>query len=284
MDDMRIGVVGTGTMAQGIARLLITQGLETVVRGRSSASKEKFSNVFAQWLERQITREKLSTREAEASIKRLTVTREMDALGEVDFVIEAVAETLEIKHNVFGQLEAICPDRIPLASNTSSIPIGQISREMRTRERVIGVHFMNPPYAMPLVEVIPSAWTDAGILDTTLQFLADLEKEAVVVPDMPGFVLNRILFSGIRQAIRLLEDGQLDAESIDAVMRLGASYPMGPLELADFIGLDVCLAILENLGRNEPGPFDPPGLLRRYVEEGKLGRKAGEGFRRYDAQ
>lgn len=271
-------------MAQGIARLLTTRGLETAVCGRSSRSNERFSNAFAQWLDRQLAKEKLSTHEAEASAKQLTVTQEMDALTEVDFVIEAVTETLEIKHEVFRQLEAICRDRVPLASNTSSIPIEQIAREMKTRNRVIGVHFMNPPYVMPLVEVISSAWTNADVLDTTLRLLADLEKEALVVPDTPGFVLNRILFSSIHQAIRMLETGEVDSATIDAVMKLGASHPMGPLELADFIGLDVCMAILENLSRMEPAQFAPPELLREKIAEGKLGQKTREGFYRYDSR
>ena len=281
---MRIGIVGTGTMGQGIARLLTTSGFETVVCGRSSMSNESFSNALVQWLERQLVKEKLSTHEAEASAKRLTVTQEMNALGEVDFVIEAVVETLEIKRDVFAHLEATCSDRVPLASNTSSIPIEQISREMKTRGRVIGVHFMNPPYVMPLVEVIPSAWTNADVLDATLQFLADLEKEVLVVPDIPGFVLNRILFSSIHQAIQLVETGKADGTTIDAVMKLGVSHPMGPLELADFIGLDVCMAILENLSRMEPTRFAPPTLLREKIAKGKLGRKTGEGFHRYDSR
>lgn len=281
---MRIGIVGTGTMAQGIARLLTSRGLETVVCGRSPTSNERFLNAFAQWLERQLAKEKLSPHEVDASAKRLTVTQEMDALGEVDFVIEAVAEILEVKRDIFEHLEATCSDRVPLASNTSSIPIKQISEEMKTRARVIGVHFMNPPHVMPLVEVIPSVWTNADILDKTLQFLTDLEKEALVVPDIPGFVLNRVLFSSIHQAIRLLETGKVDGVTIDAVMKLGASQPMGPLELADFIGLDVCMAILENLNRMEPERFVPPILLREKVAEGKLGRKTGEGFHRYDSR
>jgi 3-hydroxybutyryl-CoA dehydrogenase len=281
---MLVGIAGTGTMAQGITRLLTMRGYRTVVRGRSSASSKCFLSCFSQWITRQVAKEKLSIQEGAACVERLTITQELNAFREVDYIIEAVAETVEVKQEVFRQLEGICSDRTPFASNTSSIPIEHISQEMRTRERFIGVHFMNPAYVMPLVEVIPSAWTDAVILAATLQFLADLHKEAVVVPDRPGFVLNQILFSAIQQAIRLLETEPLDAETIDAVMKLGANYPMGPLELADFIGLDVCLAILENLGRLEPEGFDPPGLLRKHVKERKLGRKVGEGFHRYDSQ
>lgn len=280
---MQVGIVGTGTMARGIARLLVQRGIHVVVVGRTEGAVRSLSDDLVAWLERQREKGKLTDDESASLQQRLTTTTELRDLSPSDYIIEAVAEELELKRETFRQLEAVSPARVPLASNTSSIPIERISLGLQTAGRIIGVHFMNPAHVMPLVEVIASGTTSKAIVDQTVQMLRDLGKEPMLVPDRPGFVLNRVLFAALRQAMMLVEDGTVDCSSVDKVLKLGANHPMGPLELADFIGLDVCLAVFENLKEVEGGVFLPPAMLVSMVKQGRLGRKSGEGFHQYSS-
>lgn len=278
---MHIGVVGTGTMAQGIAGLCMLRGHLTTVSGRSVRSTARFRDELARWLDRQEAKGRLTTAEARAAQDRLSVAEGIGALGTVDYVIEAIVEDLDAKRSVFSQLERVCRPNATLASNSSSIPVREIARGMSSGQRCIGVHFMNPASAMRLVEVAPACDTSPEVLDQTLRFLESLGKDPIVVPDSPGFVVNRILFSSLQQAMDLLEKGDVDVATIDKAIKLGANHPMGPLELADFIGLDVCLAIFRTLQAAGILPLPPPDILISLVESGRLGRKSGEGFHSY---
>ena len=277
-----VGLVGTGIMAQGIARLLTYHGMETTICGREGRSANQFAGSLERWISSQLKKGKLDSDQAGRSLKCVRVRTDLSDLASV--VIEAIAENLRAKQTVFRQLEQYCAPSITLASSTSSIQIADIASRAEHKGRIVGVHFMNPPHVMPLVEVVRSEWTNDGIVKTTLQLLTDLGKHPLLVPDIPGFVLNRILFSGILEAIRLLETGAMGHEEIDTAMRLGAGQPMGPLELADLIGLDVCLAILGNLEQDEISRFSPPQLLKKMVEDGNLGRKTGKGFYHYESR
>ncbi|MCX5727504.1 MAG: 3-hydroxyacyl-CoA dehydrogenase family protein, partial [Nitrospirae bacterium] len=262
-------------------RLVTQEGHDAIVCGRSLSSISRFADELAHWAERQFSKGKLSREEAEAIRRRLSTSQSLGVLGSAEFIIEAVAEALEAKRGVFRQLGEVCAEGVPLASNTSSIPIEYISNGIRKAGQIIGVHFMNPAYVMHLVEVVPCRETSPAVTKLTIDFLASLGKDPVLVPDKPGFVLNRILFASLRQAMELLEEEGVDAALIDKIMKLGANHPMGPLELADFIGLDICLAIFESLQETQGVSLAPPSILKSLVDRGRLGRKSGEGFYRY---
>lgn len=278
---MEIGIVGTGVMAQGITRLLVLSGHRVVAFGRSAEACCRLTEDLREWTDGQARKGRISGGEASAARARLRIAHQLRALAGVDFAIEVVAEALDVKRGIFQELDQVCPAGIPLASNTSSIPIRCIADGTIHPERVVGVHFMNPAHVMPLVEVVPSEHTSLAVLEQTIRLVTGLGKQARVVPDSPGFVVNRILFASLQQAMELLEEGRVAREVIDDAMKLGAHHRMGPLQLADFVGLDVCQAILEVLAADRLSQFRVPGVLRRKVQEGKLGRKSGEGFYRY---
>jgi 3-hydroxybutyryl-CoA dehydrogenase len=277
-----IGILGTGTMARGISLLIATSGHDVLVLGRSSKSLDAFNSYVAKWFHRRLEKGKISQDMHDASINRINTTRQLDSLFGVDLIIEAVVEDLEVKRDLLGAADQVCPPKTIIASNTSSLPINEIASKTQHSNRVIGMHFMNPPHVMPLVEIVPSKSTSEETLNKAVTFAKSLGKEPLIVPDIPGFVLNRLLFVLLHEAMDLVETGVVDVATVDEALRNGANHPMGPFELADFIGLDVCLSIFEVLYRElQDAKYDPPRLLKEKVSAGKLGRKSGEGFYKY---
>ena len=284
MSIHRIAVVGGGTMGNGIAHVAAQHGREVRLLDVSAEVLEGAMATIAKNLARQVEREILDESARDATLGRIETSTDVAAGAEgVDLVIEAVPEKAQLKYDLFETLDrAVSPDTI-LASNTSSISITELAAHTSCPDRVIGMHFMNPVPVMRLVEVIRGLATSDETTHTTLEFAEQLGKIPVEVNDFPGFVSNRVLMPMINEAVTALMEGVADAESIDTVMKLGLNHPMGPLELADLIGLDTCLNILEVLHR-ELGDdrYRPSPLLRKYVAAGWLGRKSGRGFYAYE--
>ena len=284
MSIHRIAVVGGGTMGNGIAHVVAQHGREVRLLDVSAEVLEGAMATIAKNLARQVEREILDESARDATLGRIETSTDVAAGAEgVDLVIEAVPEKAQLKYDLFETLDrAVSPNTI-LASNTSSISITELAAHTSCPDRVIGMHFMNPVPVMRLVEVIRGLATSDETTHTTLEFAEQLGKIPVEVNDFPGFVSNRVLMPMINEAVTALMEGVADAESIDTVMKLGLNHPMGPLELADLIGLDTCLNILEVLHR-ELGDdrYRPSPLLRKYVAAGWHGRKSGRGFFGYE--
>jgi 3-hydroxybutyryl-CoA dehydrogenase len=280
----KVAVLGSGTMGNGIDHVAALSGLEVTLVDVAEAPLERALATIGKNLDRQVKKGQIDEVAKEAAMGRIsTSTDRPKAVAGVDLAIEAVPEIAELKYEIFADLDAHAPEHAILASNTSSISITEIAARTKRPEKVIGMHFMNPVPVMQLVEVIRGLATD----DATTQAVFDLSramgKTPVEVNDFPGFVSNRVLMPMINEAIFALMEGVAEPEAIDTVMKLGMNHPMGPLALADLIGLDTVLNILEVLHR-ELGDdrYRPSPLLRKYVAAGWLGRKAGRGFHRYD--
>jgi len=281
----RVAVVGGGTMGNGIAHVCAISGLDVVMIDVARDALDRGLATIGKNLGRQVAKERISEDDREAALSRISTETSIAAgVGDVDLVIEAVPEKAELKYSIFEALDAHAPEHTILASNTSSISITEIAARTERPEQVIGMHFMNPVPVMKLVEVVRGLATNDETAAATHQLSEALGKTPVEVNDFPGFISNRVLMPMINEAVFALMEGVADAEAIDQVMKLGMAHPMGPLTLADLIGLDTCLNILEVLHR-ELGDdrYRPCPLLRKYVAAGWLGRKAGRGFHRYDA-
>lgn len=284
MSIQNTAVVGGGTMGRGIAHVFALHGYETTLVDVDEGVLDAATETIQSNLGRQVEKEKIDAAARDAALDRLwTTTDTAEGVEAADIVVEAVPESQELKANVFGDLEAHAPDEAILASNTSSISITWIASQTDRPERVIGMHFFNPVPVMTLVEVVRGQRTTDATFTVVANLAEDLEKSPVEVEDYPGFVSNRVLMPMINEAIYCVMEGVAEPDDIDTVMTLGMNHPMGPLTLADFIGLDVCLHILEVL-HDELGDdkYRPCPLLRRKVTAGQLGRKTGEGFFTYD--
>lgn len=285
-DRRTILVCGVGRMGQGIGQVLATAGHRVRLFEPDRARAVAGCTAIEASLQRAVDRGRLADAERAEAAARLEISRTLAAgAADADLVIEAVIEDEHVKRRLFVDLDAVSPTRTVLASNTSSIPIAHLAEAVRAVRRplVIGMHFFNPVPAMPLIEVIPGPETDPRAESLAREIAADLGKTLVLSADRPGFIVNRMLFPLLAEAMRELEEGVASPADIDAGARLGLGHPMGPLELADLIGLDVCLRILEVLADGlEPARFEPPGVLRELVAAGHLGRKSGRGFHEYE--
>jgi len=278
----RIGVVGAGTMGRGIAEVAALHGLQVDAVEVNAAQRESAQTQIRNSLEKGIKRGKLSIAGPDEVLTRITWHDSLDALQHSEFVIEAVSENEQIKFDVFRNLDRLCPAEAILASNTSSISITRLAALTGRPEKVVGMHFFNPVPLMPPVEIVRGLQTSEDTIATTRTLAERMQKQALVVQDSPGFVVNRVLMPLINEAVFALQEGVGDAATIDALMKLGCNHPMGPLELADLIGLDVCLSILRVLHDELGDPkFRPCPLLVRMVDAGRLGRKSQRGFYTY---
>jgi len=277
----RIAVIGAGTMGCGIAQAAAGSGFTVLLADRDHARAQAGADLIRQRLEQRSREGKVTVEDREALLSRIAVCSGVEECAHVELVIEAATESAEVKEEIFRRLDPVCPAGTIFASNTSAICISGLAAASGRPERFIGMHFMNPATVMRLVEVVPGLLTSRRTVDAVTAVAREMGKEAIVVRDSPGFVANRVLMPLVNEAIRCLQEEVASAEGIDAILRLGANLPMGPLELADFIGLDVCLRILETLHGELGDRFLPCPLLRRMVAAGKLGRKSGEGFYGY---
>ena len=276
----RVGVVGLGTMGAGIVQVFLGAGIAVDAYDPSlqqcAAAKERIAAGLSAW------ERKERIQSADAALELLRLSEIADGFDQVDWVVEAIQEDLAAKQQLFARLGQICRPEAVLASNTSSISITSLAAASGRPERVIGMHFFNPPPVMKLVEVVPGLRTSTEVLEATVALAERLGKTPAVAQDRPGFLANRILAPLLNEAIIALDTGVGTREAIDTVFRLGMNHPMGPLELADFIGLDVLLAILEVMHEELGDPkFSPSPLLKKHVEAGWLGRKTGRGFYEY---
>ena len=277
-----IGVVGAGQMGAGIAQAFAGSGFRVTVQDTMTPQLDKARGGIGASLARFVEKGKLSAEAREATLGRLGFESDISALAGCDLVVEAIIESLEVKTALFTQLSEQCREDAILASNTSSLPITQLAAIVRRPERFIGMHFMNPVPLMQLVEVIRGLRTSDETHAAVMDLARKLGKTPVTVNDAAGFVSNRILLPMINEAFYALHEGVASAEDIDTVMKLGMNHPMGPLALADFIGLDTCLAIMEVLhGELGDSKYRPCPLLRKYVRAGLLGKKSGEGVFTY---
>ena len=277
-----VGVIGAGQMGAGIAQVCATIGKKVILCDIKKEFVENGMEAIEKNLNRAVGKEKISQEKMDKALSNISTSINNKELDNCDIIIEAIIEDVNIKKHLFEELGKICKESAILASNTSSIPIGILAEVSGRPHNVVGMHFMNPVPVMKLVEVIRAKTTDDETFEATFKLAEELGKIPVLVNDFPGFVSNRILLPMLNEAMFCVMEGVAEPEAIDTVMKLGMSHPMGPLRLADFIGLDTCLAIMEVLHRDfDDDKYRPCPLLKKMVEDGKLGNKSGEGFYKY---
>jgi len=283
MEIKTFGVIGAGQMGGGIAQVAAMSGLNVIMNDIKEEFVQRGLATITKLLARSVEKGKFSAAEKDIILSRIQTSVSLQDMAVADFVVEAATENENIKFQIFKELDAVCKPIVILATNTSSIPIGRIAAQTGRPDKVIGMHFMNPVPVMKLVEVIPGIATSEDTLKTTWDLAVSFGKTPARANDFPGFIANRILLPMINEAVYCLYHGVGTREDIDTVMKLGMNHPMGPLALADLIGLDTCLAIMETLYDGfKDSKYRPCPLLRKYVEAGWLGRKTGKGFYEYE--
>jgi 3-hydroxybutyryl-CoA dehydrogenase len=282
LDIKSVGIAGTGMMGAGIAEVAAKAGFDVIVRGRSQASADKAVATLTKSLSGQVEKGKLSAEDRDEVLSRVRTTTHLEDFELCGVVVESVVEDLEVKRQLFAELDRVCGEKAILATNTSTLPIIDIAMITERPDRVVGLHFFNPAPRMPLVEVVPTLATAPETVEAIRRFAAACGKEAVTAKDHAGFIVNALLFPYLNSAVKMLEAAIATKEDIDKAMRGGCGFPMGPFELLDLVGLDTSLAILETLATESGDPCHAPApLLKRMVTAKRLGRKTGQGFFSY---
>ena len=281
MNIRKIAVIGAGTMGSGIAQVAVQSGYEVVLEDVGEDLVKAGLEKIRKRLEKMVSDRQLEAGDTERALSNIRAATSLYDCQEADLVIEAAAEKEDVKKQIFQELDRLCRKEAVFATNTSAISITRLARSTERPAQCIGMHFMNPAHKMKLLEVVKGLGTSEETVDTITEVAGRMGKTPVVVNDYPGFVASRLIMNGLNDAIFCLQEGVASREGIDTIMRLGANHPMGPLELADFIGLDICLATLDLLQAELGEKYRPCTLLRKMVEGGKLGRKSGGGFYEY---
>jgi len=281
MEIKKIGVIGAGQMGGGIAEVAVASGFDVLMRDVSHEAVEKGRMRIITDFDKRVQKGKMTAEEKEETIQRLSITVKMEDFGDCDFIIEAAVENIPLKWEIFKKLEEVAGPKAILASNTSSISITRIASVTRKPDRVIGMHFFNPAPVMKLIEIIRGLVTSDETFQITKELSLKLGKTPLEANDFPGFISSRLIFSYMNEAIYALYEGMGKAEDIDAIMKMGANHPMGPLELADFVGLDTVLSVMSVLQEGFGDKYRPCPLLLKYVDAGYLGVKTGRGFYHY---
>jgi len=278
----KVAVIGSGTMGNGIAQVVATAGYNVILVDLKKEYLNRGMETIKKNLDRAVKKEKIGDKDKKEILNRINITTEYEDIKEVNIVIEAAPENIEIKKEVFEELDKVLNQDVIIASNTSALSLTELATVTSRPEKVLGIHFFNPVTVMKLVELIKNIITSQDTFDRAKEFVASLNKKAIEVNESPGFVVNRLLIPMINEAIFLVEENVACPDDIDTAMKLGANHPLGPLALADLIGLDVCLAIMETLHKEfGDSKYRAAPLLRKKVRAGQLGRKTGEGFYQY---